>query len=219
MHNMPSKRRLLQALAAASALLAAPASALAAGGGIFFDAFTSFGRVDDASLHVIPMTTEPDPLKERNLRLYGGGNFYGGGMHGVIYGKDVRGGLGLGVFGADGIELRHDALPQGISTSLARVWGVSIDVFVGRELLKGPVYPYVDLRATFDVLQAGVVMSHPDYGALGETLYNAYSFGVGPRLGVQIPLSEPWALNFSGYYGLFGAQQMTIVASIGGRDR
>src|SRR5688572_14094124 len=104
MRTQSFQRRVAQAATLAAVFVVAPASALAAGGGFSFDAFTSFGRVDDLSLHIVALETEPDPLKERGLRLDGGGNFYGGGLHGVIYGKEVRGGFGLGVFGADGLD-------------------------------------------------------------------------------------------------------------------
>ena len=32
---------------------------------------------------------------------------------------------------------------------------------------------------------------------------------------VSIPLSDPWVIDISAYYGLFGAERATIVASLG----
>ena len=198
-------------------LLAAPASALAdeEGAGLWLDGIASFGNVDDFSLHVAAAIKEPDPLKNKNLLLDGPGTFVGGGFHFAILGTDMRGGMGVGIFSMEGMTLKHDRLPQGLTAKVGSSWGASIDLFLGRELVKGPVYPYVDLRAVVNIMQAGVELHHESYGFLGETYYNAYGFGVGPRLGVSIPLSDPWVIDISAYYGLFGAERATVVASLG----
>jgi hypothetical protein len=216
-----SLRRLAPAATTALVLLAAPASALAdeEGGGLWLDAFATFGNVDDFSLHSAPAEKEPDPLKQKNLLLDGPGAFVGGGFHFAILGSEMRGGGGMEVFGMEGMKLKHDRLPQGLSAKVGSAWGVSLDFFLGRELVKGPVYPYIDLRAVVSIMQAGVELHHEGYGFLGETYYNAYGFGVGPRLGVAIPLSDPWVIDISAYYGLFGAERATIVASLGFWDR
>lgn len=215
--SMFSRRGALCAgISASFLLLLAPASAFAGtGAGLFIDAFTSFGRVDDYSLHVASLATEPDPLKERGLSVFGGGNFHGGGVHLAIYGSEVRGGVAMGAFTAQGLDIHHDALPTGISASLGSAWGANWELFIGHEFLKGPVYPYLDLRAVFNVIQANIELRHPDYGVLGATPYNAFSFGVGPRIGIAIPLSDPWVIDVSGSYGLFGAEQTTLVVSLG----
>jgi hypothetical protein len=216
-----SPLRFLPAIVAGIFFAAAPASALAdeEGGAFFLDAFGTMGNVDESSLHVTASVVEPDPLKNRNLILDGPGAFFGGGFHFVVLGPEARGGMGLGIYGMKGMKLRHDALPPGLTTSLGTTWGVSIDAFVGRELVKGPVYPYVDVRAVVDIMQVGVQLHHPAYGVLGETSYNAFGFGLGPRIGVSIPLSDPWVIDISGYYGLFGAERAMIVTSIGFWDR
>jgi hypothetical protein len=221
MIERPRARRsplhILPAFVAGIFFAAAPSSALAGeeGAAFFFDAFATMGNVHEHSLHVAALVTEPDPLKDRNLLLDGPGGFFGGGFHFVILGPEARGGMGLGIYGMEGMKLRHDPLPPGLTPSIGTAWGMSIDAFVGRELVKGPVYPYVDLRAVLNVMQAGIQLNHPAYGVLGETAYNAYGFGIGPRIGVSIPLGDPWVIDISGYYGLFGAERATIVASIG----
>lgn len=186
---------------------------------MWIDAFATYGNVDDFSLHIAPAISEPDPLKEKNLLLDGPGAFVGGGFHFALIGSEMRGGLGVGFFSMEGMTLKHDRLAQGLSTNLGSAWGATFDFFLGRELVKGPVYPYVDLRATLNIMQAGVELHHEGYGFLGETEYNAFGFGVGPRLGVSIPLSDPWVIDVSAYYGLFGAERATVVASLGFWDR
>lgn len=225
MKNASIRRRrsrlIIPAALTALLLLAAPATALAdeEGAGLWLDALASFGNIDDFSLHVPAAIREPDPLKNKNLLLDGPGSFVGGGFHVAILGSDMRGGGGIGIFDMQGMKLKHDRLPDGLSAAVGSAWGASFDVFLGRELTKGPVYPYIDLRAVVSILQTGVELHHPSYGFLGETYYNAYGFGVGPRLGVSIPLSDPWVIDISGYYGLFGAERATIVASLGFWDR
>jgi hypothetical protein len=198
-------------------LVAAPASAIAGeeGGGLWLDALASFGNVDDFSLHIAAAVNEPDPLKEKNLLIDGPGAFIGGGFHFAAIGSEMRGGMGVGFFGMEGMTLKHDRLPDGLSAKLGSAWGASFDFFLGKELVKGPVYPYLDLRAVLNVMQTGVELHHEGYGFLGETYYNAYGFGVGPRIGVSVPLSDPWVIDISAYYGLFGAERATIVASLG----
>lgn len=221
MKNASTRSRhalLRNAPAAVTALLilAAPASALAdEGGALWFDAFATLGNVDDFSFHVAPAANEPDPLKDKNLLLDGPGTFIGGGFHFAVLGSEMRGGMGMGFFGMEGMTLKHDRLPAGLSAKVGTAWGVAFDFFLGRELVKGPVYPYVDLRAVATIMQGAVELHHEGYGFLGETYYNAYGFGVGPRLGVSIPLSDPWVIDISGYYGLFGPERVTIVASVG----
>lgn len=209
----------LSALGALLCVLPEQARADEHGGGFFLDGFGSRGRIADKALHVPALATEPDPLKEKNLRLDGPGNLYGGGFHILLYGPHARGGLGIGFFGMENMRLRHDVLAQGLSASLGRQFGANFDLFVGRELLHGPVYPYVDLRTSFTVMQAGVVLHHDAYGDLGETPFNAYTFGLGPRLGVAVPLIDAVAIDISAYFGLFGAEQANLTMSFGFWDR
>ncbi len=214
--------------AALFALTAAPGEASAhddyesdddSGGGFFLDLFGGRGRVSDKLLHVAAAATEPDPLKDKNLRIEGPGKLYGGGFHILLMGKHARGGMGLSFFGMEEVRIKHDPLPKGLSVTAGTQFGANFDVFIGRELVRGPVYPYVDLRTSFTVMQTGVVLEHETYGTLGETPYTAYALGVGPRVGIAVPFAEDFAINLSAYFGLLGAEQANLMMSIGYWDR
>ncbi len=189
------------------------------GGAFFIDFLGGRGRAGDRPLHIAAAMTEPDPLRDKNLKMDGPSQYYGGGFHILLMGKHARGGMGLAFFGMEGVRLKHDALTPGLSVSAGTQFGANFDVFIGRELVRGPVFPYVDLMTSFSVMQTGVVLKHETLGVLGETAYNAYTLGAGPRVGIAVPFSDDFAINVSAYFGLFGAQQANLMMSIGYWDR
>ena len=79
----------------------------------------------------------------------------------------------------------------------------------------GPVYPYVELRAVFDLITIQVKLRTDTYGFVGSTNYLAGSFMLGPRAGVFVPLGDTFFIDFSGWAGLFGAEHATFCAGLG----
>lgn len=185
------------------------------GGGVLFYGLGSFANIHGLGLSTSGDTVEPDPLKNKHLRLDGGGHVFGGGLQVDVFGKYVRGGFAISVFGVEGTKLRYDSLGHGFSASATNAWGAGFDVFVGHELLKGPVRPYIDLVASIDVVSAQVDLKHPEFGRLGRTEYQGWMFGFGPRAGLSIPIGSNGFLDLSGNYSVVGMERFRIVAGIG----
>lgn len=192
-----------------------PRSERSTGGGVLFYGLGSFANIDGLGLAVGGDTLEPDPLKNKKLRLEGGGHMFGGGLQVNVYGKYVRGGFGFSFFGVEGTKLRTNKLDNGFSVSASNAWGGSFEVFFGHEFSAGPVRPYIDLVGSVDVMVAQVDLKHPTFGTVGRTQYEGWLFGFGPRAGLAIPLGENGFFDVSGTYSLVGMEQVRIVAGLG----
>src|SRR5262245_13839387 len=115
-----------------SATWAAPARADGADR-LMLNAYAAIASLDNDELGVLTDSDEPDVLVDKNLRLDGRGAFIGGGFRGTIQGgSGVRGGLGLNVFGMQGLELVHDPLARGVSIELGDATGVGVEAFFGK---------------------------------------------------------------------------------------
>lgn len=209
-----------------TAALVAPAVAWAdsppteeEGGGVLFYGEGMFANIRNQTLSIAWGSTEPDPLRDRELKLDGGGTIFGGGLRVLIIKSFMHGGIGLGMFGVQGLSLRHKKLAPDLTASLDSTLGVNCEVYAGKELLDGPIYPYLDLRVVLSVLSADVQLRHPTYGVLGATRYNGYSVGIGPRAGVVVPLGSTFFVDLSGYFGLIGAERGGVFAGFGLWDR
>ena len=192
-----------------------PRSSDQTGGGILFYGFGSFAAIDGLGVSPTGDSVEPDPLKNKHLRLAGGGHLGGGGFQIDIFGKYVRGGVGVSVFGIEGTRLDHDRLANGFSVAPSSGWGAGFDIFVGHEFLKGPVRPYVDLVGSINVLSLEVDLVHPTYGRLGRTQYEGWLFGFGPRAGLSIPLSDSAFFDVAGTYSITGSERFRVTAGFG----
>lgn len=185
------------------------------GGGVLFYGLGSFANIGGLGLGVTDNTVEPDPLKNKHLQLIGGGHFFGGGLQINVFGKYVRGGFAISVFGVEGTKLRADKLDNRFRVSAANAWGAGFEVFVGHEFLKGPVRPYIDLVTSIDVLSVQIDLNHPEYGRLGRTEYEGWMFGFGPRAGLSIPIGSNGFFDVSGNYSVVGMETFRVVAGLG----
>lgn len=216
---MPLRRRrtalAFAAAFAAAALSAAPALAGDSGAGVLFYGFGSHAKIRGLPVGVGDNAIELDPLKNKDFRLDNGGQLGGGGFQIDGFVNGVRVGFGLSVFSVMGTKLRHDALEHGFTVEAQGAWGATIDTFLGYELLRGPVRPYVDLVGSFSGVSLNVDLMHPEYGRLGRTQYSGWLFGFGPRAGVSIPLGENAFFDVSGTYSLVGMERVRVVGGIG----
>jgi hypothetical protein len=171
--------------------------------------------LDNVGISVAPAADEPDPLRGRNLRLDGSGAMGGGGYKLVIDSHRWQGGLGINVFGAGGYRVRYEPLPTGLGLDTGQLWGMTIDTFFGRHWVLGPVLPYAELRLAFTLLEAEVKLRSDAYGRLGSTAYNALSVGVGPRVGVMVPISRHWFVDASVYGSFLGMEKFSGMLGIG----
>lgn len=242
---MSPRRSLLPRLAglAAAALVVGLSPAARAGSEGFAVSLYGLGAaadVDRYHLHVGPSADEPDVLVDNDLRLNGWGRMIGGGLQLTVLGSSdgplgrTRVGLGVGAFGMSGLELLADPLPAGLTAGIGNMFGARFDLSFGRELAIGPkggpdaefgfqnkhaLYPYLELHMVFDILQAEIQLHSPDLGLLGSTVYNTYSFGLGPRAGVAIPLTSDIFIDLGVYASIFGMERVGGFAGLGVWDR
>lgn len=210
-------RRTAISLAAftAAALAAVPALAGDSGGGVLFYGFGSAAKLRGLPVEVGSGSIELDPLKNKDFRLDNGGQLAGGGMQINGFVNGVRVGFGVSVFSVVGTTLRHAPLDHGFRVEASSAWGAGIETFVGYELLRGPVRPYLDLVGSFNAVSMDVDLMHPEYGRLGRTQYGGWLFGFGPRAGVSVPLGKAAFLDVSGTYSLVGMERVRVVGGIG----
>ena len=121
----------------------------------------------------------------------------------------------MGFFGISGVEAAYEPLPPDLHAETGGTWGASIELAVGRGFFVGPVLPYLDLRMAVDIMSATVKLTSDAHGVLGSTVYNVASLTMGPRVGIAIPLNRDVFIDFSGTYGLFGAERATFFAGLG----
>jgi len=160
---------------------------------------------------------KPGPYKGHSFTLDGSGTLTGGGGRYVFlvpsYG--IRFGLGFGFFGADGIAVKHDALPAGFDVTTKSTMTLSFEVALGREFDAGPVIPYIDARVGLEDFIAELQLRSADYGFVGSTPYASVSFGFGPRVGLLVPLGERAFIDVSGTYQLVGPWRVGGWAGLG----
>jgi hypothetical protein len=230
------------AVALGSVSLLASPSSHAGGDGIevSLNALGAVADIDSYKLHVALGTDQPDPLKDKDLRLDGLGSLFGGELRLALLGSSgsvarPRGGLGFGFFGVDHIQYHHDALQRGVDSTAGTLWGMHTDLFFGSEFQVGAapaeldgsfsehrkpfIIPYVDIRFMFTLLQTQLKLHYDPLGDLGSTTYNAYSFGIGPRAGVMIPMGSDVFIDVGAYGNLFGLERVGGYAGIGIWDR
>jgi hypothetical protein len=240
-----SPRSLLPRLAglAAAAIVVGLSPAARAGSEGFAVSLYGLGAaadVDRYHLHIGPSADEPGVLVDNDLRLNGWGRMIGGGLRATVLGSSdgplgrTRVGLGIGAFGMSGLELLADPLPAGLTADIGSMVGARFDLSFGRELAIGPkggpdaefgfqnahaLYPYIELQMVFDIVQAEIQIHSPDLGLLGSTAYNTYSFGLGPRAGVAIPLTSDIFIDLGVYASIFGMERVGGFAGLGVWDR
>ena len=185
------------------------------GAGVLFFGFGSMGAIEGLGFSPAGDSIEPDPLKNKHLRLEGGGNLGGGGLRVDIFGRYARGGVTLSVFGVDKTRLEHLPLQNGFKTSPTDAWGAGFEVFAGYEFLKGPVRPYMDLTTSVNIFSMQVDLQHPQYGRLGRTQYEGWLFGFGPRLGVSVPLGDAVYFDVSATYQVIGTETLRVTSGLG----
>lgn len=206
---MPAHRARFALLGAALALGSAPALGDTFGAQAHW--LTGTTHVHGLELDVAPGTDEPSLLAGSRPRLWGYGSLQGGSLRLDLLLDSTRLGIGTSLFQIDGVSLRTNALPAGTDARAGTIWGSSFELFIGRELGQGPVYPYLDGRLTFSMVQAQVETYAEPYGHVGTTLYDAMHFGVGPRLGVLVPIGHSTMLDITLSQRLFGGFEETVI--------
>ncbi len=188
---------------------AAPASADTFGGQLHY--VLGQGDLDGVELDSPAALSAPELLTDRRPRLRGQGTFEGVGVRGELLTDNWRLGVGSSVYGFSNTGLRLDSLPWGVSADLTQLWGTSSEVFVGHEIKQGPVYPYIDARLSFHVLQAQIETRTTSHGHVGTNALTAFSVGIGPRFGALVPIGHSLMLDIYAYRQIVGGfEQLTV---------
>ena len=199
------------------AFTATPALANDVGAGVLLHGFGASSKIQGLSLDVGENTFEPEPLRGKRLTLDGEGALAGGGLQVNVTLYGVRAGLGFSFFGVEKTRFRHDPLPDGLRLVTGDPWGLRLDGFLGYELLQGRVRPYVDIVASGAFLGLDVDLHHPAYGELARTQYSGGAFGLGPRAGLSVGLSQHVFADVSAMYSVFGLERLRVTGGIGFR--
>ena len=183
--------------ASSAALFPSSASADTFGGQVHY--VVGRGALDGHELELSSFDQLP-----RGVRIAGGGVVKGADFRFDALPNPMRIGIGVGLFDVEGLDLSHEPLPPGVDLDLSGAGGASIELFLGRELGQGPVYPYLDLRATFTLLVTSVDVAVDPYGRVGEVDASSFVAGLGPRIGCLLPIGHSFMVDVAGYQRVFG---------------
>lgn len=197
----------------ASAVVTAVALARSAGADTFGAQLSYVAgktNLDGVELSVPALVPEADVLEGKHPRLRGAGSLQGVALRGELLADAVRLGLGTSVFGISDTAVAFDPLPWGVRTRTHSVWGTTSELFVGREIGQGPIYPYLDLRFSLSVVQAQVEIEADPHGGVGVGTYNLIRGGIAPRFGFLFPVGHSLMVDAHAVYGLVGGVEQVL---------
>lgn len=208
----------LRLFAPVSLLLAlGSASASAQSFGSELDAYTAIGALDGVGFVDSWDGGEPDVVASDRLEFRGAGSFWGASLRFDLLLEQTRLGVGAAFFGISDVSVEPKSeLPPGVELETHSVWGLTYELYLGYELAQGPVYPYLDLRATLSMAQARVEVFAEPYGHLATAPYTALELGLGPRLGALVPIGHSTMLDVAITHRLLGGiEQVGLFVGIG----
>ncbi|HZO11815.1 MAG TPA: hypothetical protein VFB62_01100 [Polyangiaceae bacterium] len=171
---------------------------------VIVESFYAFGGQGHLDGHALGNEEPPDLLRDVPVTVRGRGRLAGGGMqlHLLLFDR-MR--LGYDVIAWDiGDAELEAALPPGMSFDVRHFVGLRDDLFVGVELLQGPVYPYLDLVGSGDIVFADVALQDPLLGKVDSALYGDVSLAIGARAGLRVPITSVLMLDVAGQHRIFG---------------
>lgn len=171
---------------------------------VIVESFYAFGGQGHLDGHELENEEPPDVLRDVPVTIRGRGRLAGGGLqlHLLLF-ERMR--LGYDVIAWDVGDVELDAaLPPGMSFDVRHFVGLRDSLFVGVELLQGPVYPYLDLVGYADIVIADVALQDPLVGEVDSMHYGDVSLAVGARAGLRVPITSGLMLDFAGQHRIFG---------------
>ena len=121
---------------------------------------------------------------------------------------DLRLGGALMIFGVRDIRLPADLRVTGSEVWARDGLGGSLEAFVGYELAQGPVYPYVDIRATLQAFEVPVMVRGEGAGESSSS-YGRVLPAVGPRVGMLVPVGHSLMIDLAVYQRVVGGLEQT----------
>lgn len=151
----------------------------------------------------------PDVLTDGQLRLSGDGEMFGGGVRAFYASRDwgLRIGLGVSMYGVRGLHVLHNPLPDGVTISADDATAANFELSFGKAFDALYFYPYVDMKGSVNLIATQVETAVAGYGTTGTTHYTATSFGIAPRVGAFVPLTDFWFVDFSAQWGIVGLER------------
>lgn len=171
---------------------------------------------DGHPMSLAPGSDTPDVIAHLKPRLTGKHAYIGSGLRGFYQGEYVRAGGTVGVFLIDrGLTDRGGQTPAGYLMKADTSFGGHFEVFAGGQIHLRPIFAYLDLVGSLDIIETRYQLFADDVGLLASPAYNAYALGVGPRIGTIIPISSHIYLDLAATGGVLGINRFMFTAGFG----
>jgi hypothetical protein len=130
------------------------------------------------------------PYRAAGLRFQGDGRAIGGGFELLLNIDGNRFGFDATFFGVGRVELGHRPLGPDLRASLSSPFGSDLAFSLGRELVFGPVHPYLDVRLGVSLLKWSIDAESARIGPLSPLEGTLVAPLVAPRVGVSFRLGS-----------------------------
>lgn len=171
---------------------------------------------DEHPMSLAPGSDAPDVIAHLSPRLAGKHAYIGSGLRGFYQGEYVRAGGTAGVFMVDrGLTEPGGDTPAGYLLVADRSFGGHFEVFAGGQIHLGPLVPYLDVVGSLDIVHTRYQLFAEGVGLVSIPSYNAYAFGVGPRIGAIIPISSKLYLDLAAAGSVVGINRLMFTAGFG----
>lgn len=168
------------------------------------------GFVAESPLQDRTFTATDSPAA--HVRFTDGGTKIGGGARSTFVYRRMRGSIGFGAFG---IRNAHAVTRTGNEVSSFNAGGGYAELAAGYEFRLGPLFPYADLRATFEFDSVSLVVRNPPCGEQLAALPAYAHLSAGPSVGVFVPFEPLLFVDLSGYMGWLGERNLGAFAGFG----
>lgn len=140
---------------------------------------------------------------------FGAGELAGGDFRLEALHDRFRFGGGVGFYQVRDRALREPRVGADRWASAGHGFGFVAESLFGYELLRGPVYLYVDARLAFTAYELPVAVHDSLRGEETSWDYHAYALGLGGRLGMLVPIGHSLMADFAVYQRAIGGLEQT----------
>jgi hypothetical protein len=120
-----------------------------------------------------------------------------------------RFGAGIGFFGIRDRKLLQPRVAANRWAAAGDGLGFMAESFFGYELLRGPVYFYVDARLAFTAYELPITVRDSLHGEETSWDYHAYALGSGGRAGMLVPIGHSLMADCAVYQRVIGGLEQT----------
>jgi hypothetical protein len=171
---------------------------------------------DAQPMEVAPGRGAPIDLDSLAPVLDGDAAFIGSGLRIFFQGEHMRLGGTLGLLLVNrGLTQLGGRVPAGYTMRADTSFGGHFEVFAGGQVDFRPLFPYLDAVGWLDIVHTEYELFEDGGPKVGDPAFNAYAFGVGPRLGLIIPVSETIYVDLAATGGVIGMNRFMFTAGFG----